>query len=838
MKILITDDSPDDRTLLARFLGRAGFGDLLFAESGEEAYRLLGIDGTPNHEIGLLLLDVLMPGSDGIEVCRRIKSDLRYRDLSVIMVTGKSEPELLEQAFDAGAVDFITKPIRKIELIARVRAAWSLIHALRDLRSEREALIRSEARQRAMTAALGEGLFVLDREGRLVFMNPEAERLLGWREEELLGEVIHGRVHRPDEAHTSDDCPLLRVSSEGGINRSDDDCFVRRDGSLLHVAHVTTPIIQEGQIAGSVTAFQDITERRQAEEQIRLSAKVFESTGEGIMITDANNRIVMVNKAFTSITGYTPEQVQGRSPAILSSGLHDDDFFHELYGALDRDGHWQGEITNRRRNGQSYPQWLSISVIRDADGGVTHHVAILSDLSERKAAEARIRHLAEHDALTGLPNRVLVQDRLQQALVQAAHHGERLAVLSIDLDNFKSINDSLGYHSGDALLRAVAHRIRGCLREGDTCARQGGDEYLVLMPTIEGAETAGQMAFRLIEVLTRPYFIDQNEVSVTPSIGIAIFPDDGHEMDQLLKDADAALHHAKQSGRNNYQFFTSDMNVRAFERLSMENNLRHALRRNEFTLYYQPQVDLASGAICGAEALLRWNHPDMGLVSPLQFIPIAEQTGLIIPIGEWVLAEACRQGRLWQEEGLPPIRLSVNLSAVQFRQRDIDTVLTRIVQESGFDPAMLEFELTESAVMNNPDAAVDVLRRLKEMGVRLAIDDFGVGYSSLSYLKRFPIDTLKIDKSFVSDIRVDSNDTAIAAAIIGMAHNLHLDVVAEGVEKAEQIAFLCEHACDILQGYYFSRPVTAEAMAELLRRPPAVNVACHSIASYQEVCDG
>jgi diguanylate cyclase (GGDEF)-like protein len=436
----------------------------------------------------------------------------------------------------------------------------------------------------------------------------------------------------------------------------------------------------------------------------------------------------------------------------------------------------------------------------------------------RLHAEEVIEHQAHFDLLTDLPNRVMFQDRLTLALTHANRHRKMLAVIFVDLDRFKTIVDTLGHAIGDRLLRAVAERLSGCLEEGDTLARMGGDEFVVLLPQINRADKAVRLAHKVLEVLKPAFQFSGHELHITTSIGISLYPYDGEDADTLLKNADTALYRAKEQGRNNYQLYTPAMNARAFERLALENSLRKALERKEFLLHYQPQTDMRTGAIVGVEALLRWQHPDLGLVYPSEFIPIAEETGLIVPLGEWVLRTACVQARAWQTLGLPPFTVAVNLSARQFLQQDLVDTVARILKETGVDPRSLEIEITESIAMQNADYTIVVLRDLKEMGILIAMDDFGTGYSSLSYLKKFPIDSLKIDQSFVRDITTDLNDAAIANAIIVLAHSLKLNVVAEGVETAAQEAFLKEHRCDRLQGYLFSTPIPAPLFEAFFRR--------------------
>lgn len=445
-------------------------------------------------------------------------------------------------------------------------------------------------------------------------------------------------------------------------------------------------------------------------------------------------------------------------------------------------------------------------------------MGIFSDITHRKAAEERIKFMAYYDALTLLPNRIMMQDRLNQALAEAKRNNKKVALLFLDLDRFKNINDSLGHRVGDALLQAVATRLKGCLRSEDTISRIGGDEFVVILLDINAAEGAANVARKIIGAMSATFNIEKHELNISPSIGISIYPDDGKEGETLIKNADAAMYHTKENGRNNYQFFTQDMNIRSFERLSIENSLRRALEKKEFVLHYQPQINSSTRQITGTEALIRWQHPEMRMVPPAKFISIAEDSGLILQIGEWALLEACRQNREWQKAGLPAIPMAVNISAVQFRQKNFHETVAQALQESGLRPCYLELEITEWVIMKDIEEVVVILHRLKENGLSLTIDDFGTGYSSLSYLKRLPISKLKIDRSFVMDIASDPDDKAIVLAIISMAHSLRLKVIAEGVETEEQLAFLLMHKCNEIQGYYFSKPIPADEYVHLLKQ--------------------
>jgi len=558
-----------------------------------------------------------------------------------------------------------------------------------------------------------------------------------------------------------------------------------------------------------------------AEESVRLYASSFSHSGEAILITDGANRIVAVNPAFTRYTGYTLDDIRGQNPRILSSGNTPPETYQAMWTTLTQTGYWQGELWDRRKDGASYPKWISISLVRDKSGKVTHHIASFIDISERKESEKRIHQLAHYDALTGLYNRFSLQSRLEQALLAARREHEQLAVMFIDMDRFKVINDTLGHPVGDRLLIEVAQRLRASVRESDIVARLGGDEFVVVLTGMGASMVAAPIAGKIVHSLCQPYLIEGSTLHTSPSVGISIFPVDGEDADQLMKNADTAMYHAKEQGRNNYQFFTAAMTAAAGERLELERGLREALAQGLLELHYQPQVCTRDGRICGVEALARWRHPQQGLIPPLKFIPIAEETGLIEPLGSWVLEAACQQLAAWRAEGVSGVRMAVNLSAHQLRSPTLVEQVRGAMARHGLQKGDLELEVTESAAMADPEHAIGQLLALRELGVELAIDDFGTGYSSLAYLKLLPIQTLKLDRTFVRDIESDDNDAAISAATLALAHSMGLKVVAEGVETDAQRAFLAAHDCDILQGYLFGKPQPA---AELLARLPRAPV--------------
>jgi len=564
---------------------------------------------------------------------------------------------------------------------------------------------------------------------------------------------------------------------------------------------------------------QDITQRRQGEQQLALAARVFESSIEGITITDADSVIVSVNQAFTQITGYSQEEAIGNTPSLLKSDRHDQAFYQAMWSTLDKTGKWEGEIWNRRKNGEVYPEHLTITAITDDYGRLTHHVAVFHDLSDIHGYKEQIHFQAYHDALTSLPNRQLLLDRLRVAIKHAQRHSGHVAVLCLDLDNFKHINDSLGHMAGDLLLQQVAERLKGCAAVDSTVARLGGDDFAIVVEECDDVNDAVLLAERIFEHFIAPFNLTSYETFITVSIGITCFPGDGHDAETLLKNGELAMYRAKKEGKSKYQLFDKAMNIGVVHRLSLENNLRRALERDEFRVYYQPKVLASSGEIVGVEALVRWQKKDGRLISPLDFIPLAEETGLIVHIGAYVLRQACLDAGRWLRQGRN-LSVSVNLSARQFMQEGLVADISRILEETGFPVAALELEITESVVVGNEQAAIEQLRELKGLGARLALDDFGTGYSSLQYLRKMPIDTLKIDRTFIMDLPGNTESAAIAIAIISLAHALKLELVAEGVENLEQLHFLQQQGGKEIQiqGYLFSPPVSAAAFTELLNR--------------------
>ncbi|WP_446812208.1 putative bifunctional diguanylate cyclase/phosphodiesterase (plasmid) [Methylomonas sp. 2BW1-5-20] len=590
-----------------------------------------------------------------------------------------------------------------------------------------------------------------------------------------------------------------------------EDQTINDEGRLIDVEVRKTPIFREnGQRKGMVILCRDISNIKRAEKELRIAETTIESQ-EGILITDENNIILRVNRAFTRLTGYLPEEVIGQRPSILKSGRHDPGFYRALWNTLEREKFWQGEVWDRRKNGEIYPKWLTIHTVCEGNGRVSNYVATFSDLSQHKAAQDALHRLAYYDPLTDLPNRRLLQEQLQQALSNCAISHQYGAVLMSDLDHFKTINDTMGHQFGDQVLIETAARIKASLRQGDIVGRLGGDEFIILLQNLgdeenQASANAEEVGQKILQAITPPISIDDQDRYCSISIGVSLFHENSNSVDEILKCADAALYQAKDAGRTTLRFYDPEMLASLESNMHMEFDLHHALQLGQLELYYQAQVD-CSGNVFGAEVLLRWLHPLRGMVSPVEFIPIAEESGLILPIGKWVLQTACEQLKAWGENPLTEgLHLAVNISARQFRQCDFVEQIFEILENTGVNPTKLKLELTESLVLHNVTDTIEKMHELKKTGVRFSMDDFGTGYSSLAYLKQLPLTQLKIDRSFVRDILVDPSDAVIAQTIIGMGHNLGLNVIAEGVETEEQRACLEQIGCDAFQGYLFNRP--------------------------------
>ncbi|WP_282936516.1 EAL domain-containing protein [Paenibacillus sp. RC67] len=541
-----------------------------------------------------------------------------------------------------------------------------------------------------------------------------------------------------------------------------------------------------------------------------LHSLVFETASQGIMITDTSGVILTVNPAFTKTTGYTEKEAVGQNPRLLHSGKQDASFYVDMWASIHETGSWQGEIWNRRKSGEIYLEWITIHTIRDKHNKITHYIGIFSDITERKQYEEKLTYLAHYDVLTGLPNRVLFRERLQRAIEQAQSTKQTVALLFMDLDHFKMINDTFGHIIGDLLLQHLAVRLRECIGPDDTVARLSGDEFTIIIPYQHSLEPVLHKLERICRQLIEPFMCRDQELFVTVSIGISLYPADGVDTETLIKNADIAMYHAKKQ-KNHYQLFTSSMNNTFLRRIHLENGLRKALDREQFTIVYQPQLSLLTGQVYGLEALLRWEHPELGTISPIEFIPIAEESGLIIEIGEWVLRSVCLLCKKWQSQGYSPVKMAVNLSARQFLQHNLVESVAQILEETELDPHFLILEITETVSIHQIDSIVSVLHQFKQLGVEVAIDDFGKGYSSLSYLKKYPVHILKIDKCFVDGIdAVDSPNRAIIKAIIELAHSLNLRVIAEGVETIDQLGLLKELQCNYIQGYWLSKPLPPE----------------------------
>jgi len=691
--------------------------------------------------------------------------------------------------------------------------------------AEQQVTAANAQRKAVLDAATGVSIIATDAEGIITVFNSGAERMLGYAAPDVIGRHSVTELHRPEqlEAHAN------RLQAEFGERLSGFDIlahradregleerewtYVKKDGTVITVLLSVTALRREdGWLTGFLHVANDVTERKRAEETLRKQSAAMTASMDGIGIVSDKLVFTVVNDALARLYGYPdPESMIGLSLHTLYEPATYERFTSTILPIVKQRGRWRGEAPGLRHDGLTFPQEISISAIEG--GGL---VCVVRDITERTYAEEQIKHLAYHDALTGLPNRLLFKDRLTVAISHAQRDRAKLAVLFLDLDRFKVINDSLGHNIGDQLLQAVSARIQSCVRESDTVARLGGDEFTVLLPHLPHAEDAALVAQKIIDAVRYPFQIEGREFFMTTSVGISLYPDDGFDAEALIKNADTAMYQAKEQGRDNYQLFNAFINAKALQRIALEHGLRKALVNQELAVYYQPIFDFRTGRVSGMEALLRWNHPTLGMIPPAVFIPLAEAIGVMVPIGTWATRVACAQAKAWHDAGHRALTLAVNLSVCQLQQPDLLQRMQEIITETELPPRMLELEITESSAMQSPEASVRTLYDLKKLGIRISLDDFGTGHSSLSYLKRFPIDTLKIDQSFVRDITHDPDTAAIVTAIIAMAHSLRLKVIAEGVEFTEQSTFLKRYGCDQMQGYLIKAPVSADRFLELL----------------------
>lgn len=785
--VLVVDDDEAARLMTTITLEQSGFQVMEAVDCASARARFA------ERKPDIVLLDVLLPDGDGFSLCRELLQDPRGHDLPIAMVTGLGDIESIHHAYESGATDFITKPVSWGSLPYRLQFILRAKKAFRDVSV-------SEGKTRALLAGIPDMILRIDRDGHVIDMQVgaythEMDHWVSYDEDS-------GEGHLPAPVYRILAPQIRRVFAGKGEQLVEFDWSPLAGKMRTWEARVMLREQQE-----VVMVIRDITQRKHQEAELRLWAKVFEGSNEAIMILDDQFRIVLVNKTYEKMMGFSAEDVLGVDAAQIGASQHPRGFFRNLIAILNERGAWLGELSNRRKNGETFPSWFSISRVLGSDGQIENYIAIFTDISERKKSRERLDFLAHHDSLTELPNRTLLNDRLEMAINTAKRRQEKVGLLFIDLDRFKNINDSLGHAAGDQILRQTALRLKKVIRNDDTVARLGGDEFVVLLPRVHDERDLAEVAIKVREELLKPYLVEEMPLHLSPSIGIAIYPEDGSSPSELIKNADAAMYLAKEKGRNNYQFYTPLLNSRTLDRLKLEYDLRQALELGQFELHYQPQMDATNQQLYGAEALIRWRHPERGLVQPNDFIPLAEEIGLIIPIGNWVIAEAARQVTRWQAEGAISLVVSVNISALQFHQPGFMAEVQTIMDDAGAAPQSLELELTESMLMSDMDASIEVLQKFRDLGYRIAIDDFGTGFSCLNYLRRLPVNILKIDQSFVRDMQSDEASLAIVSYIIRLAQSLGMDTIAEGVETSHEMTLLVNEGCRLMQGYHFSKPL-------------------------------
>jgi len=683
--------------------------------------------------------------------------------------------------------------------------------------SLRISLKKTNHQFRAIADMAQEFIYLRQIDGTYTYVSPSCANITGYQPADFYNEpsLMNQLIYENDRELWSNHVHHI---NDGGVPESFDIRLRAKDGKIVWINHICMPVFDNNGKQTCVRSTNlDITHRKTLEIKLNQAATVFDNTTEGLIITDLQAKVIGANPAFYSISGYSEADIIGKNPRMWRSDKHDSFFYQNIWSSIKEVGHWQGEIWNRRKNGDVYPAWLTINSVKDEfDQKTINYIAIINDISSLKESQQRAEFLAHHDPLTQLPNRRLFNARLEHAMQRAHRDDSKLAILFIDLDNFKTINDGLGHPIGDKVIQKVGQNLNLLLREQDTVARIGGDEFILILEDIENVEDVASIVGKIHADFKQPVEIDGNELHVGASIGVSIYPDDGIDVVSIVTNADAAMYRAKEKQKGSYCFYTTELTSQALERLQLENQLRKAIKLKQFLLYYQPQYNTLTGKLAGAEALVRWNSPELGFVTPDRFIPLAESTGLIIPLGEWVLETACKQLKTWRDKGLILERLGINIAGDQIQHSDIIEKTKNIIHKNDIPAHCIELEVTENFVMQQPKSAIKTLEKLKEIGISLAIDDFGTGYSSLSYLKLLPINKLKIDRSFVKDIPHDENSKAIVNAIIALGKSLQLKLIAEGVETQHQRLFMEEAKCEEVQGFLYSRPISEEEFSQLL----------------------
>ncbi len=803
LKILVVEDNEDDFLLLSDFLKSNGVATFVkrvwchdsLLEALKESW-------------DIVLSDYSMPNFSGrraLDVVRQVD-----RDVPFVFVSGTIGEEAAVEAIRSGAQDYVMKT-------HMARLIPTLERELRDVELRKEKR-KAEENLRKLSMAINQtadSVFICNDKGVIEYVNPAFESMTGYSAEEAIGEVA---AIFYAGGHTHELVENVWATLRRGEVYSGQLVSRRKDGSLFHEEKVITPLPdQEGKITHYVSTGRDISARIAAEQARERLANTLEATPDMVVILAPEGNILYLNKAGLSLLGLTEsEDVTQRHFSEVFPDPLQLQFNTQILSQVYREGSWMGESA-LRIDGVEVPVSLVVLGSRDNDHKIAYYSLIARDLSERKQFESELQRRATHDNLTELPNRYYLMERLKLSLSTAKRKGKRVALLFLDMDKFKRVNDSMGHSAGDQLLKSVADAFCQCLRPGDTVARLGGDEFTIIIEDLHHSEDVVNVLGKLYRVFSKPFLVQSQELFVTFSTGIAIYPDDGTNEADLLRHADIAMYRAKAMGANQYQFFAADMDSRGREILELEAQLQYALENNEFELYYQPQIDLEKDQVIGLEALIRWNHSTLGLVPPSEFVPLLESSGLIYPVGEWIIRQACAQYHRLCSAGFPGIRISVNVSSVQFRDPAFKSKIIAILDQANMPRQILELEITENIVMQDPQRAADILREMHALGVRTAIDDFGTGYSSLAYLKRFPLNSLKIDQTFIRDLLIDPNDAAIVEASISLGRKLGLEVIAEGVETEPQMAFLRQHNCDVAQGYWISRPCPEAAMMAFLR---------------------